>query len=103
MIKDFTACEATVYSIDRLGALLAQMDALSKEVEMIKDALKDAATATTGADKVFEGNLFKATVVQSDRTTVAYAKLVKDIGIADDLVSQYAKVSAVFSVKVSSK
>ena len=90
-------------SVDRLGALLAQMEVLSKEAEAIKDSLKDAATASSDADKCFEGENFKAIVVQADRTTVAYAKLVKDIGIADDVIKSYAKVSAVFSVKVSSK
>ena len=90
-------------SVDRLGALLAQMEILSAKAEKIKDELKEAATATTDASKYFEGENFKAIVVQSDRTTVSYAKLIKDMKIADDIVKSYAKVAAVFSVKVSPK
>ena len=36
-------------SVDRLGALLAQMEILSAQAEKIKDELKEAATATTDA------------------------------------------------------
>ena len=55
------------------------------------------------AIKAFEGSAFKATVVQADRTTVAYAKLVKDIGVAPEIVAKYATLSAVFTVKISLK
>jgi hypothetical protein len=34
---------------------------------------------------------------------VAYAKLVKDIGVAPEIVARYATLSAVFTVKVTSK
>ncbi|CAB4122769.1 hypothetical protein UFOVP35_62 [uncultured Caudovirales phage] len=90
-------------SVDRLGALLAQMEILSAQAEEIKDELKEAATATLDANKCFEGESFKAIVVQADRTNVAYAKLVKDMKIADDIIKSYSKVSAVFSVKVTAK
>ena len=93
----------TAASIDQLGFLLAQIASLQAQAEEIKDSLKDAATASTDAAKAFEGSAFKATVVQADRTTVAYAKLVKDIGVAPEIVARYATLSAVFTVKVTSK
>ena len=89
--------------IDQLGFLLAQIATLQAQAEEIKDSLKDAATASTDAVKAFEGSAFKATVVQADRTTVAYAKLVKDIGVAPEVVAKYATLSAVFTVKVTAK
>ena len=90
-------------SIDQLGFIQAQIAKLQAQAEEIKDNLKDAATASVDATNAFEGFVFKATVVQSDRTTVAYAKLVKDIGVAPEIVARYATLSAVFTVKVTSK
>jgi hypothetical protein len=49
--------------IDRLGVLLAQISDLSKEASKIKTALKDQ------KQNVFEGNLFRAVVVDQERTT----------------------------------
>lgn len=93
----------TATSIDTLGALLAHIADLTAEAEIIKAALKEAATASTDATNVFNGENFKATVVQADRTNVAYAKIVKDIGVAEDVIAKYATISAVFTVKVTSK
>jgi hypothetical protein len=49
--------------IDRLGVLMAQISDLSKEANEIKSALKDMGTG------VVEGNLFRAIVVEQERTT----------------------------------
>ena len=93
----------TAASIDQLGFLLAQIASLQEQAEVIKNELKDAATASTDAMNAFEGFVFQAKVVQSDRTTVAYAKLVKDIGVSPEIVARYATLSAMFTVKVTSK
>jgi hypothetical protein len=93
----------TANSIDTLGALLAHIADLTAEAEIIKAALKEAATASVDAGNVFDGENFRATVVQADRTTVAYAKLVKSLNVADEVIKTFATISAVFSVKVTSK
>lgn len=49
--------------IDRLGLLLAQISDLSKEANKIKATLKEQ------KDNVFEGNLFRAVVVEQERVT----------------------------------
>lgn len=49
--------------IDRLGVLMAQISDLSKEANEIKSALKDMGTG------VVEGNLFRAIVIEQERTT----------------------------------
>jgi hypothetical protein len=49
--------------IDRLGVLMAQISDLSKEANEIKSALKDMGKG------VVEGNLFRAIVVEQERTT----------------------------------
>jgi len=89
-------------TIDTLGALLAQIADLTKQADLIKDELKDSATAPNGS-KVFEGDMFKATVIESNRATVNYKKLLADLGVTEDTVAKYTSTSAVFSVKVTSR
>jgi hypothetical protein len=88
-------------SVDNLGELLAQIAALTKQADEIKDAIKDAASA--GGDKVVEGDLFKATYIESNRSVVDYKTLCADLGITAEQVANYSKTTAVFSVKVTSK
>ena len=88
--------------IDRLGLILAEIDRLTKEADSIKDNLKDIATAPNGG-KEFIGNLFRAIVVESDRKTTDYKKLITDLGIASDVVAKYTKTSAVFAVKTTAR
>lgn len=88
-------------SVDTLGELLAQIAELTKQADLIKDGIKDAASA--GGAKVVEGNLFKATYIESNRSTVDYKTLCADLGITPEQIAQYTKTSAVFSVKVTSR
>jgi len=89
-------------NIDTLGALLAQIADLEKQANAIKDGLKDAATAPNGS-KVFEGDLFKATVSESNRSTIDWKKLSTDLGIDAETLAKYTKTAAVFAVKVTSR
>ena len=89
-------------TIDTLGTLLAQIADLTKQADAIKDELKDSATAPNGS-KVYEGDMFKATVIESNRATVNYKKLLADLGVTEDTVAKYTSTSAVFSVKVTSR
>lgn len=91
----------TKSSVDNLGELLAQIADLTKQADAIKDSIKDNASA--GGDKVVEGDLFKATYIESNRSVVDYKKLCADLGITAEQVATYTKTSAVFSVKVTSK
>jgi len=85
--------------VDQLGALLAQIADLTKQADKIKDQIKESASA--GGDKVVEGALFKATYVEANRETFDKAKFIKAFG--EKAYKQFTKVSAVFSVKVTSK
>lgn len=89
-------------TIDTLGALLAQIATLEKQADAIKADLKDAATAP-GGNKVFEGDLFKATVIEANRSTVDWKQLSADLGIDAETLAKYTKTAAVFSVKVTSR
>jgi len=89
-------------TVDTLGGLLAQIAELTKQADMIKDALKDQATAPNGS-KVFEGALFKSTVIESNRSVVDYKALLASLNVADDVIAQFTKTTAVFAVKTTSK
>ena len=91
-----------INTIDTLGTLLAQIADLEAQAAAIKDDLKDAATAP-GGSKSFEGSLFKATVIESNRSTIDWKRLAADLGITDEQLASYTKTSAVFSVKVTSR
>ena len=91
----------TTTQVDQLGELLAQIADLTKQADAIKDQFKDAASA--GGAKVAEGDLFKATYVEANRTSVDYKALCADLGITAEQIAKYSKTAAVFSVKVTSK
>lgn len=88
--------------VDFLGALLAQISDLTKQADKIKDSLKDRATVP-GGSKVYEGAMFKATVVESDRKVVDYKKMLADLGVSAETIQKYTSTTAVFAVKTTSK
>jgi hypothetical protein len=88
-------------NIDQLGMLLAQIAELEAKADAIKDSLKDA--ATLGAGNVFEGNLFKATVVKANRRVTDWKAIAKIFNIPDEAIIDNTKVTAVFSVKTTSR
>jgi hypothetical protein len=93
----------TTISIDTLGTLLAQISDLTKQADAIKDMLKDQATSSVDAQKVFEGVLFKATVIPANRSVVDYKALLAELNVQADVIAKHTKISAVFSVKTTSK
>jgi hypothetical protein len=86
-------------SVDTLGSLLAQIADLTKQADAIKDAIKESASA--GGAKVYEGALFKATYIESNRSVFDKEAFIKEHGA--EAYAKFTKVSAVFSVKVTSK
>jgi hypothetical protein len=84
---------------DTLGALLAQIKDLTDQADAIKDGIKDS--ASKGGAKVVEGALFKATYIESNRSVFDKDAFIKVHGA--EAYAAFTKVSAVFSVKVTSK
>jgi hypothetical protein len=95
------ATDIQLSQIDELGILSAQIADLSAKAEAIKDALKDV--ATDDGTKVFEGNLFKATVIEANRKVVDYKSLLAELGATNDQIERHTKISAVFSVKTTAR
>lgn len=91
--------DITLTKVDELGLLLAQIADLTTKAEKIKDEIKDA--ASKGGPKVIEGNLFKATYSESNRTIFNKEAFVKDFG--ETMYTKYTKVSASFSVKTTAR
>ena len=89
------------HDVDTLGQLLAQIATLTKQADAIKDAIKDDASA--GGDKVVEGDLFKATYIESNRSVVDSKALFAELGATPEQIARHTKVTAVFSVKVTSR
>ena len=87
--------------VDELGLLLARIADLTKQADAIKDELKDVATA--GDIKAFEGNLFKATIVEANRKVTDWKAIAKVCNIPEDVIIDNTSVTAVFSVKTTSR
>jgi hypothetical protein len=87
--------------VDTLGMLLAQIAELTKQADAIKDAIKDA--ATLGGPTVYEGAMFKSTFIESNRNVVDYKSLLAELGATADQVAAHTKITAVFSVKTTSR
>jgi len=95
------ANDIALTQVDQLGMLLAQIAELTAKADAIKDAIKDAATA--GGAKVVEGNLFKATVVEAHRRVTDWKAIAKVCNIPEDVIIENTSISAVFSVKTTSR
>lgn len=93
--------DISLTQVDTLGMLLAQIAELTAKAEAIKDNLKDAATA--GGAKVVEGNLFKATVVETNRKVTDWKAIAKVCNIPEDVIIANTSITAVFSVKTTSR
>jgi len=83
--------------VDRLGALLAQQEALEQEIKALKGEMIDA-----GEGK-HDGALFRANVILANRNTVDWKAVAEECSIPAEIISKNTKVSAVISVRVTSK
>ena len=108
-----------INEVDMLGNLLARIAELTKQADAIKDGIKDS--ASMGGAKVVEGNLFKATYIESNRSSIDWLALVAakleveadwkkvaaKIGYEEQdvpkAIAANTKTTAVFSVKVTSR
>jgi|TARA_R110000868_G_scaffold90895_3_gene251901 hypothetical protein len=92
---------AALNQVDTLGNLLAQIAELTKQADAIKDGIKDS--ASLGGAKVVEGDLFKATYIESNRSVVDNKALLAELGATPEQIARHTKTTAVFSVKVTSR
>lgn len=91
----------TTSQIDDLGILLAQIADLTKQADKIKADIKNEASLS--GQKAFEGELFSASYIESNRSTVDWKALAKELSIPADLIAKHTSSTAVYSVKVTSR
>lgn len=96
-----TTITTTPASADELGTLLAQIATLTKQADAIKDAMKDI--SSKGGDKVFDGALFKSTYVEANRTVTDWKSLAAELAIPADKIAAHTSITAVFSIKTTSR
>ena len=84
-------------NVDRLGMLLAQIAELQEQAEALKDGLKNEGEGR------YAGNLYDAVVTLSERATVDYKQLVKDLGVDAAKLKQYTTTSATITCKVTAR
>lgn len=89
----------TAADIDTLGAILANIAALEKHAEEIKKALKEEASLS--GQKHFDGQIFRATYIESNRSTVDWKAIAKKLAIPADMIAAHTTTNAVYNVKVS--
>jgi len=93
--------ETTFYSdVDRLGLLLAQIADLTKQANDIKATLKK----TPG--KTFEGNLFRAVVIEQERVsydTEVMKAMLEHLSQGQEILDFAKRESFVVSVKVTAR
>ena len=96
--KFFADVEQCV-QIDTLGSLMAQIAELTKQADAIKDALKERASIS--GEKSFEGASYKATYTESNRSTVDWKAIAKELNIPADMIAKHTKSTAVYSIKTT--
>lgn len=89
------------HDVDTLGTLLAQIETLTTRANVIKDAIKN--DASLGGDKVVDGDLFRATYSESNRSSVNTKKMYAELGITPEQIAKYTTTTAVYTVKVTSR
>jgi hypothetical protein len=87
--------------IDDLGILLAQIADLTKQADKIKADIKEEASLS--GQKAFDGELFTASYIESNRSTVDWKAIAKTLAIPADLIAKHTGTTAVYSVKVTSR
>lgn len=94
-----TTINTAAADIDTLGAILSNIAVLEKRADEIKARLKEEASLS--GQHHFDGQLFRATYVESNRSTVDWKAIAAKYSIPAEAIAKATKTTAVYSVKVS--
>jgi hypothetical protein len=97
-VEFFNGVEQCV-KIDTLGALNAKIAELTKQADAIKDELKDVASMS--GQKVLVGASYVAAYTESNRSTVDWKAIAKELSIPADMIAKHTKTTAVYSIKTT--
>ena len=82
-------------TVDRLGRVQAEIAALREEEKQLKGELFDGAE--------LDGDLFKACIVEAERTTTDWKKIAIDLGASLQKIRANSKTALVTSIKVTAR
>ena len=82
-------------TVDQLGNLQAEIAALQTQEKTLKDELKAEGVG------VIEGDLYDATVYDSERKTTAWKKIAEKLGATVQMIAGNTKSTVTTSVKVT--
>lgn len=95
-----TTLNTAAADIDRLGHLMAEISKLTAEADAIKASLKEEASLS--GQQQFNGALFRATYVESNRSTTDWKAIAKQFAIPAEAIAKATRTQAVYSVKIVS-
>jgi hypothetical protein len=84
-------------SVDTLGLLLAQIAELEFKANQIKQSLKE-----DGAG-VYEGSMYKANVIISNRATVDFKQVFAEYSVPAEIIARNTKAQEIITVKLTSR
>lgn len=92
---------ATISEIDTLGSLLKEIADLEARAKKIKDAIKEEASMT--GQRVWEGDDYKVTYVESNVSTVNWKALAAELNVPAEMIAKHTKTSARYTVNCDAK
>lgn len=87
--------KSNLTTVDQLGTLQAEIAALQTQEKSLKDELKAEGVG------VIEGDLYNATVYDSERKTTAWKKIAEKLGATVQMIAGNTTKSITTSVKIT--
>lgn len=92
-----TLVDIKATQVDTLGLLLAQIAELEAKANLIKQDLKVQGQGT------YEGSMFKATVIVSNRSNVDFKQVFAECSVPAEVIARNTKLSEIATVKLTSR
>ena len=86
-----------ITKVDTLGLLLAQIAELEAKATAIKQSLKEEGQG------IYEGSMFKANVIVSNRSTVDFKQVFAECSVPSEVIARNTKVQEIITVKLTSR
>jgi hypothetical protein len=92
-----TLVDIKATQVDTLGLLLAQIAELEAKANLIKQDLKSQGQGS------YEGSMFKATVIVSNRSNVDFKQVFAECSVPAEIIARNTKLQEVSTVKLTSR
>ena len=85
------------FIVDRIGKKRAEIAKLQAELKDLESVVKDEGVGA------YEGNLFRITVSETDRPTVAWKKIAEKLGASRQIITANTTYSEVTTLRCSAR